>query len=128
MQLDHIRRPRRSAERNQPGTTQHQPADVPVAAVVRIFEAERAFEAESTIVAPVKAQARRVHGLVEPLHPGGMAGIAAKVLGAFGCRTAGTPEGEGQGCDDHHNEQSRHPPNVAALILASKFLPAGVLA
>jgi hypothetical protein len=50
------------------------------------------------------------------------------VLGTFGSRAAGAPEREGEGCDDHHNQQGRHAPNVAVLILAGKFYPAGVLA
>ena len=55
-------------------------------AIVRVVEAEGALEPEPAILAPVQAHADRVHALVQPLHLGGGAGVAAQHFGAFGRR------------------------------------------
>lgn len=83
---------------------QHQPADMAVAAILGIFEAETALQAQPAIRATTQAQTAGMYGLVEPLHTSGQAGIAPDLLGAFGRGTRRAPEGEPQTCADHHDQ------------------------
>jgi hypothetical protein len=52
----------------------------------------------------MQAQARRVDGLVQPLHARGAARIASQRFRALGSRTPRAPEREDARCDDHHNQ------------------------
>ena len=94
--------PQRPAEGHESPAAQHQPADVAIAAILRIFEAEAALEPEPAVLAAAQAQPAGVHGLVQPLHAGGAAGIAAHRFGAFGGGAGGAPECERHRAHDHH--------------------------
>lgn len=96
MQADNVARTWRSAERHQPRPAQHHPADVAVAAVVRILEAEHAFESEPPVLAAMQAHAGSVHRLVEPLHPRRVAGVATQGFRAFRSGTPRAPVREGK--------------------------------
>ena len=52
-------------------------------AIVRVVEAEGALQPEPAILAPVQAHADGVHALVQPLHVGRGAGVAAEDFRAF---------------------------------------------
>lgn len=120
VQLDHARRLRRAAECEQLVTAQHKAADVSLDAVLRVFEAEAALEPEPAVVAAAEPQAVGVDRLVKQLHAGGLASIAADLLGAFGGGARGTPESEGRGADDHQDQEGRHAPNVGPAVAAGK--------
>src|SRR5690606_28148863 len=60
---------RRADEAHQLAAAQHQPAHVPVLAVLGILEPERALQPEASVVAAAQAQPGGVHRLVQPLHP-----------------------------------------------------------
>src|SRR5690606_20157516 len=72
------------AEGDEAVAPQHQAPDVPVVPVLGVFEAEAALESEPPVLAAAQAQAVGMHGLVEPLHACGDAGVAAGFLGALG--------------------------------------------
>src|SRR5690606_39586981 len=71
---------RRADEPHQLAAAQHQPAHVPVLAVLGILEPERALQAEAPVVAAAQAQPGGVHRLVQPLHPARPARVAADFL------------------------------------------------
>ena len=96
MQADNIVRAWRSAERYQPRPTQHHPADVAVAAIMRILEAEHALETEPSVLAAMQAHAGGVHRLVEPLHARRPASVATQGFGAFRSGTPRAPVREGK--------------------------------
>ena len=70
---------------------QDQPADMPVAAVFGVFEPESALQPELAVVAPSQAHPAGMDGLVQPLHPRRLAGIAADLLGALGSGSSRAP-------------------------------------
>ena len=69
----------------------HQPSDMPVASVFRVFEAEAAFQSEPAVMASPQPHPAGMDGLVQPLHPRCMAGIAADLLGALGSGSSRAP-------------------------------------
>ena len=71
-----------------------------VLAVLGIFEAEAALQAQPAIVVSAQAQAGGMHRLVQPLHACGMAGIAPDLGGAF---RGGTGCGEREEHGHTHN-------------------------
>lgn len=83
---------------------QDQPTRVAVAAIVRVLETEAAHEVEAAVIAASEAQARGMHGLVQPLHAGRTAGIAAEQFGALGSGAPGAPECERRRGQDHQDE------------------------
>src|SRR5690606_11238667 len=109
---------RRAGERDQAPLTQDQAAAMAIAAVMRVVEAESALHPQPAIGAPVQAQARSVHALVEPLHAGGIARIAAKAFGLFGRRARRVPEREGGSAGNHQQDQTGHPRTLAEGIAA----------
>src|SRR3546814_1258801 len=66
----------RADEADQAVAAQHQLADMAVVPGLGILEAETALEAEAAVVAAAQADAAGVHGLVEQLHAGRVAGAA----------------------------------------------------
>jgi len=96
MHFDDVVRPWWPAERHQPGPAQHHPADVTVAAIMRVLEAEHALESEPSVFAAMQAHAGGMHRLVEPLHARRAAGVATKGFRAFrgGAPRAPVREGE----------------------------------
>src|SRR5690606_30473445 len=104
-QRDDLRTGRGAGERDQAVAAQHQAACVAVGAVMRVVEAEGALQSQPAVLAAVHAHAGGVHALVEPLHPGGVAGIAAEDFGALGGRAGRVPEPEHDGGGDHQQDQ-----------------------
>src|SRR5690606_41645618 len=85
----------RTDEGHQAATAQDQAADMAVAAVAGVFDAERALDAQPAVLAAAQAQAAGVHGLVQPLHARMAAGRAAGLPGAPGGRPRRGPPGPG---------------------------------
>ena len=109
LQLSIQRSPRRiGADRNGPAQDrsrpQHQSADVPIAAVLGIFEAERALESQPPVLAASQPQARW-HGRSRRAiaRPRRWQASRPSLVGTFGGRTRRAPEGEARRpSDDHH--------------------------
>ena len=74
---------------------------MPVLAIVRIVEAERALETEPSALVPAQAQADGMDAVVQPLHAGDATGVTSQGLGAFGGGAAGVPERERCRRHDH---------------------------
>ena len=72
-----------TAEADQPIAEQDDAADMAIVAVLGILEAKRALDPEPPVLAPAQAHAGRMHRLVQPLHAGGLAGVAADLGGAL---------------------------------------------
>lgn len=85
IQRDATRSLHRAAEGHQPRAAQHQPRNMAIGAVLRVFEAEAALETESAVFAATKTQPGRVYGLVDQLHSGGAASVATDQDRLFGC-------------------------------------------
>src|SRR5690606_852158 len=90
--------------------------DVALLAVFRVLEAEAALQPEPPVRVPAQAQAVGVHALVEPDHPGRLAGAAADDRGTFGRGAGGVPPRIAGGTGNHQRDQGRevrHGGNVA---------------
>ena len=96
MQADNVLRAGRSAEGHQPRPAQHHPADVAIAAIVRILETEHALESEPSVFPAMQAHASGVHRLVEPLHARRAAGVATKGFRALRSGAPRAPVREGK--------------------------------
>lgn len=84
VQCDATCRLHRAAEGHQTFSAQDQPCDMTIGAVLRVLEAETALEAESAVVASPQTKPGGVYGMVDQLHPGRAAGVAAEQDGLFG--------------------------------------------
>ena len=71
---------RRPGERHQSFAVQHDPRDVAVGAVLRILEAEAAFPSQPSVLVAAQAQPGGMHGVVDQLHAGRAAGVAADAV------------------------------------------------
>ncbi len=96
-----IHRGNRAAERHQPLAAQYQSRDMTVGAVLRVFETERALETKPTVFAAAHAQMCAVHGLIDQLHPGRLAGITPQNHRMFRRSPRRTPECERGPSKDH---------------------------
>src|SRR5690606_8680677 len=100
--------PHRSGETDQPIAAQHELAHVAVVAGFGIFEAEAALETQAPVLAAAQPQAIGVHRLVQQLHPGRVAGLAAELLGTLRGGPGRTPPGPAHGHHDHQDQQAGH--------------------
>jgi hypothetical protein len=104
IQFNSTRSRDRAAEGHQTLALQYQSRDMPIGAVLRVFEAEGAFQTEPTVLGTAKTHAGGVYGLIDQLHVSGLTGITTERCRPFRGGAGCAPECEADRNRDHQNQ------------------------